>query len=89
MKAKHTPGPWKAEAIEGNVIVFDSNHHCVCEVAYSGPKNANAKLIAAAPDMLESLKYIAKLLGSLKVPQGETEDMAYSEAVKAIKKATS
>lgn len=70
--AKHTPGPWKA--IEGNrgwQIHTDNkagkgaanvNHwiaNIKCE-SCQAHEEGNARLIAAAPGLLEALKYIAK-----------------------------
>jgi len=51
---KYTPGPWKADICE--VLGL---HHAICECDGSGyheEDKANARLIAAAPDMLEAAK---------------------------------
>lgn len=66
--SKHTPGPWKVDAM-GNVWSADTK---VCEmsehpVMASGcyrektddEHRANARLIAAAPDLLAALERIA------------------------------
>ena len=69
---KHTPGPWKAEYEEyGEEIWFGGGN---CGTWYVGPcylggdgddpekkvvMDANARLIAAAPDMLEALEWYA------------------------------
>jgi hypothetical protein len=60
--AKHTPGPWEARTflVRGGVRMSDT----ICHVGSSTslPPNrsheteANARLIAAAPDMLAALK---------------------------------
>jgi hypothetical protein len=60
----YTPKPWTIESIEGDNIVFDSNHHSICEVFYDGSDKPNAKLIAAAPDLLEALEEIFRTLNS-------------------------
>lgn len=59
----HTPGPWtaKQEAITWWEIHADSSRHPVCHVTkrvdhLSAPLAADARLIAAAPAMLERLK---------------------------------
>lgn len=60
MKLEHTPGPWNVERLENNhpVIISDED----ITIAYPqfsletmGHNEANARLIAAAPDMLEAL----------------------------------
>lgn len=70
MSAKHTPGPWHCVGIwveheDDNVADI-----CDCDPASMGQGHlgrtydemrANAKLIAAAPDMLEFLKYVRTL----------------------------
>ena len=62
MKTKHTPGPWMSRLVGGNNwhVVADSPNvkglaQTVCDI--NGPWNpsnyaANAKLIAACPDLL-------------------------------------
>lgn len=56
---KHTPGPWKAVELEIPVgfarfeIHYSEDGECVAEVVH---QEANAKLIAAAPDLLEALQ---------------------------------
>lgn len=56
MSTKHTPGPW--EAI-GNLVQIAE-----CRDAYFDPHSdeakANARLIAAAPELLEALQSIAE-----------------------------
>lgn len=62
MNTKHTPGPW--EAVEIGVIAQKITSHgnfYICSLI--DPENeedkANARLIAAAPELLEALKQIA------------------------------
>lgn len=75
---KHTPGPWVAQEkplINGQVCVNAPNHdrrsgeQGVMTVAHvngrAGEQGANARLIAAAPDLLAALQYIAKKGGAL------------------------
>ncbi|WP_244828471.1 hypothetical protein [Caballeronia sp. TF1N1] len=56
MKTKHTPGPWNPSVETGFVY---SVHHCLIAEVYSGDghgqQSANARLIAAAPELLEVL----------------------------------
>jgi len=69
MAAKHTPGPWSALRHEpgDTIIIADMDGGCddLAEVFYSGRATvqqphdealANARLIAAAPDLLAALQ---------------------------------
>ena len=55
MEAQHSKGPWTVEASHPWVVMCESNivgvKATICEVGYK----PNAHLIAAAPDLLESL----------------------------------
>lgn len=59
---KHTPGPWKAhktiEAHDGMAECWqiDAEYDAVCttQFCYAPNTEANARLIAAAPDLLET-----------------------------------
>lgn len=60
-QSEHTPGPWKvrpADAISPDVIAITSNGVTVAFVPIEEIHNeqANARLIAAAPELLEVLK---------------------------------
>jgi hypothetical protein len=68
METKHTPGPWKLIKTDRNDIVVSysdgglRSHIATCHnqllCEEHGNLLANARLIAAAPDMLEALKAI-------------------------------
>lgn len=72
MKTEHTPGPWRVgKTKEGDCRIYsDSCMHAIARTygpdlngigvcALTGPKNkADARLIAAAPDLLAALKGI-------------------------------
>lgn len=49
---KHTPGPWR---VHGELINSDSREIAVIENYSSKRDGANARLIAAAPELLEAL----------------------------------
>ena len=66
MAVKHTPGPWVVDEPDkhGQAIVSSEHteiatcwHHCVG--AIEKEMHANARLIAAAPDLLEALRIAA------------------------------
>ncbi|MDX9804077.1 MAG: hypothetical protein RBS96_08740 [Dehalococcoidales bacterium] len=65
----HSPGPWSVTAgiapdPKGRLIVEDCSGNPVCAISASGVQGrvpmmeANAKLIAAAPEMLEVLRWL-------------------------------
>ena len=65
---KHTPGPWTHEG-QGDITGIEDNGFGrgpvdVCSVylrAVEGRHEANARLIAAAPDLLDALEYVADI----------------------------
>lgn len=60
MSTQHTPGPWR---IHGNYIVA-GDHQTICQwINYTD--EPDARLIAAAPDMLAALKHAAGKLADL------------------------
>jgi hypothetical protein len=55
-RGKHTPGPWHANIVPGqhlHTVAGECDHPWVCEASES-----NARLIAAAPAMLEALQMV-------------------------------
>ena len=56
--AQHTPGPWTIAGRETALKVVEARRSWmrVCFLTSDGPCEANARLIAAAPDLLEALK---------------------------------
>lgn len=89
---KHTPGPW---FIDGNVIRGDKQRNgsisiaCTLNIAYpygrwSGEsEQANARLIAAAPELLEALQDMVDYYGT-----ASASVEALHKARSAIAKAT-
>ena len=58
----HSPAPWKIEDGESRRVFLINDHkgHAVGEIVYSDTRNeSDAKLIAAAPDLLEALEAVA------------------------------
>lgn len=74
---KHTPGPWMAR---GKSIKGDIDHgkrHTIARADSRGRflpgyDEANARLMAAAPEMLETLKDLENVLGCL-IEEGRIE----------------
>jgi len=64
--SNHTPGPWHVGK-DTRVIGANSQRVCVCDDNELTPGFDNAKLIAAAPDLLyameQCLRYLADLNG--------------------------
>lgn len=82
---KHTPGPWGIKKVGTSFQVEGINHHgecrAICSLHYqnccavnSFPVEANARLIAAAPDLLEALKSIECQLGLCSNPVTSGDD---------------
>jgi hypothetical protein len=84
----YTPGPWVAQ---GNLVMKDVIAICdtAVNVTYYDEWEANARLIAAAPDLLEALRDIAGLNdedGNSRIC--EDDDACRDRALMAITKAT-
>jgi DNA repair exonuclease SbcCD ATPase subunit len=101
---KHTPGPWNAVELEDGNIVTGNTRHCgnVCELDLGTESEANARLIAAAPELLEALERMHEEARGVVVDGGccpfcgilrhedhqqHAEDCALSTARAAIEKA--
>ena len=76
-KAAHTPGPWNCNhsSASGHDIVCSENSPTdVCVISWwdktTGEIDANAHLIAAAPQLLEALQTTAANLRSWKAANG-------------------
>lgn len=58
----HTPGPWRISDLQRNIVVAGKHSNSVATCYIVGitdtmeTAEANARLIAAAPDMLEALR---------------------------------
>lgn len=67
---QHTPGPWHVGVKQAEKIVYDSTGWAVANATvYHGENDAeqvkaNARLIAAAPDLLEFAKAVVRYAGS-------------------------
>jgi hypothetical protein len=86
--SKHTPSPWKAEGWE-NIVVNSVNGNTLVACPGDGPNTpleeikANARLIAAAPELLEALR--AMRLSFKDLPREYIEN--WKDRVGAIHKA--
>ncbi|MDT3468959.1 hypothetical protein [Stenotrophomonas maltophilia] len=82
--SKHTPGPWayQEDSDAYTHIVRGPNNRFICQLAQvtSAEIEANARLIAAAPELLEALERILK--GALSLPRF-AEELARAAIAKA------
>ena len=99
MSAKHTPGPWEVFDLDHAIVVRTestnrtkfgaSRYAAIGGFERSDPKQhaeaiANARLIAAAPDLLESLKDCLRRIAD---DEEYGDDHAVTKARAAITKA--
>lgn len=92
---KHTPGPWVLNDEDRTIIITGGEDKYVCDVQihqvpramglHEEPtRMANAKLIAAAPELLKALQDIV----NLQMIFAKDGSEAFDRAKEAIKKAT-
>jgi hypothetical protein len=85
---KHTPGPWVAQP--GDNFITDAREIVIAQMHRHHPDeqvDANARLIAAAPELLAAL--VELLPHAARVIQGTTEGQPLLDAARAaIAKAT-
>lgn len=87
MSAQHTPGPWEftRETFGGILHIKNSGGKVIATLpGYKAPYKANARLIAAAPDLLKALTTFPQSLAW-------TDDELWNwnkQALAAIAKAT-
>ena len=88
---KHTPGPWKMCSM-GDSVYIKKGKRQLPPLSFDlsfFEREANARLIAAAPEMLEVLEEMARLPIAGPYPDGPCLDQADMDIVKAaIAKAT-
>lgn len=74
MKSEFTPGPWRTTGPNvraGDALIcYATNHHANAETPES-EKLANARLIAAAPDLLLALERLVH-------PMADDEDLSFA-----------
>lgn len=88
-EAKHTPGPWAREGLR--VYVHNRGTIAECPLPQSGgvfEVSSNARLIAAAPDMLAALKEMVDEADGISREHGWPLASRLDRARAAIAKAT-
>lgn len=92
MRTKHTPGPWKVEVHKDGQLpdwnsqtkhteIWSQNTHVATiheHVRKNSPDAANARLIAAAPEMLEALKLVNEAMFNWNVRTQPKSDLVQS-----------
>jgi len=93
-KVKYTPGPWK-QTLTGFMLYIHTNEEALIATMSGGGRvlhskatiQANANLIAAAPEMLEALKEERRFLLALQKLTGYPVDPVVERIDAAISKA--
>jgi hypothetical protein len=82
---KHTPGPWTADKYDSEELFIWAKDATICEIndPNSGQeREANAQLIAAAPDLAEAAKDAVDWMAEM----GGGHDV-YEKLIEALQKA--
>ena len=93
--SKHTPGPWEVNYTKATTQIKPNDGHGIVAtipVRYSKTDNlaenaANARLIAAAPELLEALKLVRHRLWTRRTKFTDNDHAAMNAASSAIAKA--
>jgi len=95
METKHTPGPWettpgltKVTALGGNLIIASGIEGKMEEKRFEEQSIANAKLIAAAPELLMMCESAFNLCNKRAMPTESEINLLKEMLNKVIKKAT-
>ncbi len=86
--SKHTPGPWQwTQHFDPTISIYKNGFGQIARLydSSAGTGKANARLIAAAPDLLDALEDLLHEVGFGRVI---TETTASTKARAAIAKAT-
>ena len=86
---KGTPGPWVIGGNEGNKLSVNSDPYFVALVDEGNSQEANARLIASAPELLSALQHLVEVYDREDGKQWTTasKKAAIAEARAAIDKA--
>lgn len=89
-EAKHTPGPWQwTQHFDPTISIYKDGFGQIARLydSSAGTGKANARLIAAAPDLLDALKTIVEVIGNTEYGEIDRK-LAVKDARAAIAKAT-
>lgn len=89
--SEHTPKPWRiSDHGDGTSLIYGTGGVDIADTRSSANQKANARLIAAAPDLLAALKTMSAMWHAYVGPDNYDGHAAkaFSDAVAAIQKAT-
>ena len=66
----HTPGPWRAD-LDLDGTLRSAENVPICQICDHNQSEANARLIAAAPDMLDALDRIDRIGNGINVNEDQ------------------
>lgn len=87
---KGTPGPWYRGGVENGKVSINAGNYFVALVDESLAQLANARLIAAAPELLDALQEMVAIVKKHTYPQPDKPSSTWGRmeaAEAAIKKA--
>jgi len=73
----HTPGPWRTTGLNvraGDALICYATNHWADDETPESERQANANLIAAAPELLDALERLAH-------PMADDEDLDYAREI--------
>lgn len=83
---KHTPGPWHVGIRDGYPDIFDKDGHWLASIPWDAELidvQSNARLIAAAPELLEALQEVLVTGACLQERHPTTIDRVVAAIAKA------
>ena len=87
-KISHTPGPWEVfESHTGPYVIDSAEQAAICKLEWCLEAEANARLIASAPMLLDALKRLCKEFGVRNDNGMPRNGTVWREARSAIAKA--
>ena len=87
MNTKHTPGPWEYDRNAGHIVAQGISVCRISACSGYGEHDDNARLIAAAPDLLAALEKLHRLHCGLDSWHEDAMADAWVNACTAIAKA--
>ncbi|THB29045.1 hypothetical protein [Providencia sp. MGF014] len=90
MELKHTPAPWKYTIRNANEIMTTFHGVTIGDVYLditTANQKADARLIAAAPELLESLRELVSAMERYEIDVGESAPTKHKKMMKKAKAA--
>jgi hypothetical protein len=80
---KHTTGPWQVETDTTNIITSTGDYVAVVYLHGTEETKANARLIAAAPELLDALRDLTARVDRGEMTDGSSLDTSWATALLA------